>query len=200
MDLVLASGNAGKLAELELLLAPLAVTLTSQGKLGIEAPPEPHGTFVENALVKARHASAHSGRAAIADDSGLAIEALGGAPGVHSARYAGAGATDADNNRKLIAALADHEQRSAAFHSVLVFITHPEDPCPTIACGRWAGEIVADAAGDGGFGYDPHFYVPSERCTAAQLDPARKNLLSHRGKAAAALLQALSERFPELVT
>jgi XTP/dITP diphosphohydrolase len=195
MQVVLASGNQGKLTELETLLAPLSLTLVSQGALGIDAPPEPFGTFVENALVKARHASRASGLPAIADDSGLAVDALAGAPGVHSARYAGAQASDADNNRKLIGALNNIEQRSAAFHSVLVFIEHPEDPCPTIAAGRWPGRIQDAPEGDGGFGYDPHFFVPSEGTTAAALPTGRKNLLSHRGKAAAALLAALTERF-----
>lgn len=131
-QVVLASGNAGKLRELSALLSPLSLTLTTQNALGIEPAEEPFGTFIENALAKARHASAHSGLPAIADDSGLAVDALGGAPGVHSARYAGAQATDADNNAKLIAALRGIDQRSAAFHCVLVYIDSAKDPCPTI--------------------------------------------------------------------
>lgn len=193
-QVVLASGNAGKLRELGALLAPLQLTLTSQNALGIEPAEEPFGTFIENALAKARHASAHSGLPAIADDSGLAVDALGGAPGVHSARYAGVQATDADNNAKLIATLSGIEQRSAAFHCVLVYINSPTDPCPTIAAGRWPGVIVDQTQGAAGFGYDPHFFVPGEGCTAAQLSAERKNQLSHRGRAAGGFIAQLTER------
>ncbi|MFK7912401.1 MAG: RdgB/HAM1 family non-canonical purine NTP pyrophosphatase [Pseudomonadales bacterium] len=193
-QVVLASGNAGKLKELSALLSPLQLTLTTQNALGIAAAEEPFGTFIENALAKARHASAHSGLPAIADDSGLAVDALGGAPGVHSARYAGAAASDADNNAKLVTALQDATSRTAAFHCVLVYIDSPTDPCPTIAAGRWPGLIVDETQGADGFGYDPHFWVASEQCTAAQLTPQRKNELSHRGRAATSFVSQLRER------
>ncbi|MGI9325300.1 MAG: RdgB/HAM1 family non-canonical purine NTP pyrophosphatase [Pseudomonadales bacterium] len=191
---VLASANQGKLAELGELLAPLKRTLVTQQSLGIDSAEEPFGTFVENALAKARHASQHSGLPAIADDSGLAVDALSGAPGVHSSRYAGSSASDADNNRKLIAALQGVSNRQAAFHCVLVYLARPDDPCPTIAAGRWPGVIVDAPRGAEGFGYDPHFFVASEGCTAAQLPAERKNLLSHRGLAAASFVAALGSR------
>ncbi len=191
---VLASANPGKLVELGELLAPLKLKLVTQQSLGIDSADEPFGTFVENALAKARHASQHSGLPAIADDSGLAVDALGGAPGVHSSRYAGSNARDDDNNRKLIAALQGLANRHAAFHSVLVYVSDPGDPCPTIASGRWPGLIVDAPQGAEGFGYDPHFFVPSEGRTAAQLPAARKNLLSHRGLAAACFVSALGNR------
>ena len=197
---VLASGNTGKLKELSALLDPLALSLTTQSALGIDPAAEPFGTFIENALAKARHASAHSGLPAIADDSGLAVDALGGAPGVHSARFAGSGASDADNNAKLIAALHGVTVRDAAFHCVLVYIDNPTDPCPTIATGRWAGQIVDETQGAAGFGYDPHFMVPSEQCTAAQLTALRKNQLSHRGRAASSFVTQLQERLAQLAS
>lgn len=193
-EAVLATGNAGKLREMAALLAPVGLRLTAQGELGIAAAAETAVTFVENALQKARHASAAAGLPAIADDSGLVVPALGGAPGVRSARYAGDDATDAQNNRKLIGALADIEDRSAWFYCALVFIERPEDPAPLLATGLWRGRIIDQPRGEGGFGYDPHFLVPHLDRTSAELAPEEKNALSHRGQAVAALLQRLRER------
>ncbi len=193
-EAVLATGNAGKLREMAALLAPIGLRLTAQGELGIAAAAETGVTFVENALQKARHASAAARLPAIADDSGLVVPALGGAPGVRSARYAGDDATDAQNNRKLIGALADIEDRSAWFYCALVFIERPEDPAPLLATGLWRGRIIDQPRGEGGFGYDPHFLVPHLDRTSAELAPEEKNALSHRGQAVAALLQRLRER------
>ena len=193
-EAVLATGNAGKLREMAALLAPVGLRLTAQGELGIAAAAETAVTFVENALQKARHASAAARLPAIADDSGLVVPALGGAPGVRSARYAGDDATDAQNNRKLISALAGIEDRSAWFYCALVFIERPEDPAPLLATGLWRGRIIDQPRGEGGFGYDPHFLVPHLGRTSAELAPEEKNALSHRGQAVAALLQRLRER------
>ena len=193
-EAVLATGNAGKLREMAALLAPIGLRLIAQGELGIAAAAETGVTFVENALQKARHASAAAALPAIADDSGLVVPALGGAPGVRSARYAGDDATDAQNNRKLIGALADIEDRSAWFYCALVFIERPEDPAPLLATGLWRGRIIDQPRGGGGFGYDPHFLVPHLDRTSAELAPEEKNALSHRGQAVAALLQRLRER------
>ena len=191
---VLATGNAGKLREMAALLAPIGFQLNAQGELGIAAAPETGVTFVENALQKARHASRQAGLPAIADDSGLVVPALGGAPGVRSARYAGDGATDAENNRKLIGALAGVEERAAWFYCALVFIEHPEDPAPLLASGTWHGQIIDQPRGGGGFGYDPHFLIPGLGRTSAELAADEKNALSHRGQAVAALLRQLRER------
>ena len=193
-EAVLATGNAGKLREMAALLAPIGLRLIAQGELGIAAAAETAVTFVENALQKARHASAAAGLPAIADDSGLVVPALGGAPGVRSARYAGDDATAAQNNRKLIGALAGIEDRSAWFYCALVFIERPEDPAPLLATGLWRGRIIDQPRGEGGFGYDPHFLVPRLGRTSAELAPEEKNALSHRGQAVAALLQRLRER------
>lgn len=193
-EAVLATGNAGKLREMAALLAPIGLRLIAQGELGIAAAAETAVTFVENALQKARHASAAAGLPAIADDSGLVVPALGGAPGVRSARYAGDDATAAQNNRKLIGALAGIEDRSAWFYCALVFIEGPEDPAPLLATGLWRGRIIDQPRGEGGFGYDPHFLVPRLGRTSAELAPEEKNALSHRGQAVAALLQRLRER------
>ncbi len=189
--LVLASNNAKKLKELDAILAPLGWQLIPQGELGVPEAEEPHVTFVENALAKARHAARLTGLPALADDSGLCVAALGGAPGVQSARYAGEPKSDARNNEKLLAALAPHADRSAHFVSVIVFVRHADDPQPLIAEGEWHGEIVADARGGGGFGYDPLFFVPEFGQTAAELDAAVKNAVSHRAQA----LQSLVARF-----
>ena len=189
--LVLASNNRGKLAEFSQLLAPLGFDLKSQQELGIPEAPEPHATFVENALAKARHASRLSGMPALADDSGICVPALGGAPGVQSARYAGEPKSDAANNRKLVETLSSHADKSAYYYCVLVFVRHADDPQPVIADGCWNGEIVDEARGEGGFGYDPHFLVPSLGKTAAQLSAEEKNRLSHRGQAIRALLEKL---------
>ena len=194
MKVVLASGNAGKLKELRALLAPLGIELAAQGELGLEGAPETACTFVENALAKARHASEGTGLPAIADDSGLAVSALNGAPGVHSARYAGPARDDGANNRKLIATLAGISDRRARFCCAMVYVDEPGDPVPVIAMGEWQGTIVDEARGENGFGYDPHFLVPELGLTSGELDPKLKNSLSHRGQAARTLLAALRRR------
>jgi XTP/dITP diphosphohydrolase len=193
--LVLASDNQGKLAELRALLQPLGVQVQAQGSLGITAAEEPHGTFVENALAKARHAAQRSGLPALADDSGLCCDALGGLPGVRSARFSGEGATDARNNAYLQQQLAGQSLRSAHYHCVIVALRAADDPEPLIADGRWDGEIVDAPRGSGGFGYDPYFWLPALQVTAAQLDPAVKNRLSHRAQAMQALLGMLRTRW-----
>lgn len=178
-QLVLASDNAGKLSELRALLAPIAVI--AQGELGIGAADEPHASFVENALAKARHAARASRLPALADDSGLCCVALGGAPGVRSARFAGDSATEAENNALLIDRLHAVADRSAHYVCALAAVREPDDPEPLIAVARWQGRIVDDARGAAGFGYDPHFFVESMHCTAAELAPETKNTISHRG-------------------
>ena len=194
MKVVLASGNAGKLKELRALLEPLRIELIPQGELGLEGAPETACTFVENALAKARHASEGSGLPAIADDSGLAVNALGGEPGVRSARYAGPVRDDSANNRKLVAALAGVPDRRARFCCAMVYVDEPRDPVPVIATGEWEGTIVDRARGENGFGYDPHFLLSELGLTSAELEPGLKNSLSHRGQAARALLAALRSR------
>lgn len=189
--LILASGNAGKLRELRALLAPLAVEVIAQDALGITAADEPHATFIENALAKARHAARASGLPALADDSGLCCAALDGAPGVRSARFAGPAATDAQNNAELIRRLAPYADRRAHYVCVVVALAHADDPEPLIADARWYGTIVDSPRGAGGFGYDPHFLVDGLNRTAAELDPAHKNRISHRGQALAALAEKL---------
>ena len=191
--LVLASGNAGKLREFKRLLEPLGLAVIPQAKLGIPEAEEPHATFVENALAKARHASAQAKLPALADDSGVCVHALGGAPGVQSARYAGEPRSDARNNAKLIAELRDVADRRAHYACVLVLVRHADDPEPIIAEGRWHGIIVDAPRGDGGFGYDPHFLDPATGMTGAELPLARKNELSHRGRAMRALIDRLQE-------
>ena len=186
-QVVVATGNQGKLRELAAALAPLRLRLVTQRELGIAPAPETASTFVENALAKARHAAGASGLPAIADDSGLVVPALGGAPGVCSARYAGPNATDAQNNAKLLAALDGTPARGAFFFCALVFLASATDPTPRIAFGRWQGEIVDEPRGADGFGYDPHFHLPGLGKTAAQLTVAEKNRLSHRGQACRAL-------------
>ena len=195
--LVLASGNAGKLAELRALLAGTGVELVAQSQLGVEEVEETGLSFVENALLKARHAAAATGLPAIADDSGLCVDALGGAPGVQSARFGGEPKSDARNNARLLEALAgfpDPEQRRAYFCSVLVLVRHAEDPLPLIADGQWHGEILLAARGEGGFGYDPLFWVPELEQTAAELDAKLKNTLSHRAAAMRHLLARLQSQ------
>lgn len=191
-SLVLASNNRGKLAEFSQLLSPLGFALKAQGDLGIPEADEPHLTFVENALAKARHAARLSGLPALADDSGICVPALGGAPGVHSARYAGEPKSDAANNAKLVRELASHTDKSAYYYCVLVFVRHADDPQPVIADGRWLGEIIDAPRGQGGFGYDPHFLVRELGKTAAELDAADKNRLSHRGQALRLLIEKLA--------
>ncbi len=189
--LVLASNNRGKLAEFSRLLAPLGFELKTQGELDIPEADEPHATFVENALAKARHASRLSGLPALADDSGICVPALGGAPGVHSARYAGEPKSDAANNEKLVRELAAQADKSAYYYCVLVFVRHADDPQPVIADGRWNGEVIAEPRGQGGFGYDPHFLLPALGKTAAELSADDKNRLSHRGQALRVLIEKL---------
>ena len=194
--LVLASNNPGKLREFRQMLAPLGIEVAPQAELGIPETEEPHGTFVENALVKTRNASRRAGLPAFADDSGICVAALGGAPGVQSARYAGpAGGRedqDARNNRKLIAALEGITDRRAHYYCVIVLVRHPDDPEPLIAEGRWQGEVIAVPRGSGGFGYDPHFLLPELGCTAAELMPDEKNAISHRGQAMQRLVEMLN--------
>lgn len=189
--LVLASGNSGKLREFAELLAPLDFQLIPQADFAVPEAEEPHPTFIENALAKARHAARLTGLPALADDSGLVVPALGGAPGVHSARYAGEPKDDARNNQKLVAALANATDRRAHYVAVLVLVRHAEDPQPLIGEGEWHGEIIAVPRGDGGFGYDPHFLLPDLQRTAAELDAAEKNRRSHRGQALAQLIAKL---------
>jgi len=191
--LVLASNNPGKLREFDRLLSPLGIAVIAQSELGIGEADEPHATFLENALAKARHASAQAKLPALADDSGVCVHALGGAPGVQSARYAGEPRSDARNNAKLIAELRDVADRRAHYACVLVLVRHADDPEPIIAEGRWHGIIVDAPRGDGGFGYDPHFLDPATGMTGAELPLARKNELSHRGRAMRALIDRLQE-------
>lgn len=195
MDVVLASRNAGKLAEMQALLAPLRWTLRLVSEFTDEVPDETAGTFVENALIKARHASRASGLPALADDSGLEVAALNGAPGVWSARYAGPRAGDADNNAKLLDALAGlpPEQRGARFVSLLAFLRHAGDPVPVIAQGGWSGRILEAPRGNGGFGYDPLFFDVQHQLGAGEMSPALKNQVSHRAQAITALLAALQQ-------
>lgn len=190
--LVLASNNRGKLAEFSQLLAPLGFELRTQGELGIAEAEEPHATFVENALAKARHAARASGLPALADDSGICVPALGGAPGVLSARFAGEPKSDAANNRKLVDSLASQADKSAYYYCVLVYLRHADDPQPVIAEGRWNGQIIAEPRGNGGFGYDPHFLLPELGKTAAELSAEDKNRQSHRGQALQALIRKLA--------
>lgn len=189
--IVLASNNAGKLKEFRQLLEPIGFDLRTQGEFDVPEAEEPHPTFVENALAKARHASRLTGLPALADDSGVCANALGGAPGVLSARYAGEPKSDAANNRKLIADLTVGADKSAYYYCVLVFVRHADDPQPVIAEGRWNGEIIAEPRGQGGFGYDPHFLLPELGKTAAELTAEEKNRLSHRGKALRVLVEKL---------
>lgn len=193
-EVVLASGNAGKLREFSAILQQAGIRMVAQNELGVSEADEPHSTFVENAIAKARHASLHTGRPALADDSGLCVPALGGAPGVYSARYAsmnGGEKSDVANNMRLVSQLSGLEDHIAFYVAVLVYMNGPDDPCPLIAEGRWHGKIVAEPKGEHGFGYDPHFWLPEYGCTVAQLDPAEKNRVSHRGRALARLLEQL---------
>ncbi|WON77854.1 XTP/dITP diphosphatase [Serratia sp. UGAL515B_01] len=190
---VLATGNPGKVRELADLLADFGLDVIAQTDLGVDSAEETGLTFIENAILKARHAAQITGLPAIADDSGLAVDALGGAPGIYSARYAGADASDQQNLEKLLVALQDVPQgkRNAQFHCVLVYMRHAEDPTPLVFHGSWAGEIAFASAGNGGFGYDPIFYVPELNCTAAELTRDEKSAVSHRGKALKLMLEAM---------
>jgi XTP/dITP diphosphohydrolase len=189
--IVLASNNAGKVKEFNALLGPAGFVLRPQSDFNVPEAEEPYLTFVENALTKARHAARLTGLPALADDSGVCANALGGAPGVLSARYAGEPKSDNNNNKKLVADLAAQADRSAYYYCVLVFVRHADDPQPVIADGRWDGEIVAEALGTGGFGYDSHFWLPQFGKTAAQLSAEEKNRYSHRALALRALVEKL---------
>lgn len=188
---VLASGNAGKLRELNRILAPLSMELHSQAEFDVPEVPEDGLSFVENAIIKARAAAAHTGLPAIADDSGLEVDYLKGAPGIHSARYSGEG--DKGNNEKLLRELEGipDEQRSGRFQCVLVYMRHHLDPTPIVCQGSWEGRILAREQGENGFGYDPLFYIPQHGCSSAQLPAELKNRISHRARASALLLEAL---------
>ncbi|MDZ7583614.1 MAG: RdgB/HAM1 family non-canonical purine NTP pyrophosphatase [Thiobacillus sp.] len=181
--IVIASGNPGKLREIARILEPLEIKAAQQSDFGVPECPEPHVTFVENCLAKARHASAHTGLPALADDSGICVEALNGAPGVYSARYAGEPKSDQRNNGKLIEALAGQPNRRAHYYCVMVLVRYADDPEPLIAEGRWFGEIIDTPRGEGGFGYDPYFLVPEFGKTGAELGEDEKNAISHRGQA-----------------
>jgi len=199
--LVLASNNCKKIAEIQNILASTNIIVLSQSSVGVEEIPEDGLSFVENALIKARHAAKVSGLPAIADDSGLEVDALNGAPGIYSARYAGDNASDADNNKKLLEALTNEEsglnlqtQHRARFYCAIVYLRHEFDPTPLICTAAWQGHIVSTAQGENGFGYDPLFYVPSHHCTSAQLAPEIKSHISHRGQA----LRLFAERYRAL--
>ncbi|WWW35349.1 RdgB/HAM1 family non-canonical purine NTP pyrophosphatase [Stenotrophomonas rhizophila] len=195
--LVLASGNAGKLKELQAMLGDLPLQIVAQGELGVSDVPETGLTFVENALIKARHASAVTGLPALADDSGLIVDALDGAPGLYSARYAGSPTNDAANNAKLLDALREvpAERRTARFYAVIVLLRHVNDPQPLICEGSWEGVILDELRGSNGFGYNPVFLDPALGLTAAEMDPAQKNAISHRALA----LQLLKQKLPALL-
>ena len=193
-NLVIASNNPGKLREIGEILAPLGIEVSPQSAFGVPEAEEPHDTFIENALAKARHAAGMTGLPALADDSGICVDALGGAPGVHSARYAGEPRSDERNNAKLLEALSGRLDRQAHYYCVIVVMRHARDPQPLIAEGLWRGEIMQAPRGSGGFGYDPLFLDPEFGQTGAELAPARKNLMSHRGKALALLVDALKRR------
>jgi len=192
-QIVLATGNLGKVREINELLADHDMEVIPQSAFGVPEAEETGLTFVENALIKARNAALHTGLPAIADDSGLEVDALQGAPGIYSSRYAGAGASDRDNLEKLLAQLADLtvEQRNARFQCVMVYMRHHLDPTPLICQGTWEGHILFAARGSNGFGYDPVFYVPSHDCSSAELPPEIKNRLSHRGQALRKLIASL---------
>jgi XTP/dITP diphosphohydrolase len=191
--IVLASNNAGKVREINQLLQGTGIRVVPQGDFGVPEAEETGLTFVENAILKARNAAQHSGLPAIADDSGIEVDALHGAPGIHSARYAGPGSSDEDNLGKLLHALESvpEAERGARFQCVLVYLRHASDPTPLICQGTWEGRILEAPQGENGFGYDPVFYVPTHGCSAAELDPAIKNDLSHRGQALRRLRQQL---------
>ncbi len=194
--IVLASNNKGKVREIAQLLADKNLQVVPQSEFNIPDADETGLSFVENAILKARHAAKLSGLPAIADDSGLEVDALNGAPGIYSARYAGNGATDAANNQKMLAALADtaDEARTARFQCLMVFMRHAEDPTPIICQGTWEGRILRQPQGENGFGYDPLFLVPEKNCSSAELPAEIKNAMSHRGKALQALLQKIPVR------
>ena len=189
--IVLASNNQGKLKEFRQILAPLAISLHAPAEFDVPEAEEPFHTFIENALTKARHASRLTGLPALADDSGICVNALNGVPGVLSARFAGEPKSDQRNNQKLVEALASHSDKSAYYYCVLVFVRSADDPQPVIADGVWKGEIIDQPRGENGFGYDPHFLIPALQKTVAELDATEKNQLSHRGQALRVLFEKL---------
>ncbi|MGF1697352.1 XTP/dITP diphosphatase [Vibrio lamellibrachiae] len=193
--IVLATGNQGKVREMADLLSDFGFDVIAQSEFNVSEVAETGTTFIENAIIKARHAAKETGLPAIADDSGLEVDFLNGAPGVYSARYAGKGATDLENLEKLLEAMKDapQEQRTARFHCVLVLMRHENDPTPIVCHGKWEGSILTEAEGENGFGYDPIFYVPEEDCASALLESTRKKQLSHRGKALKSLFAALEK-------
>jgi XTP/dITP diphosphohydrolase len=191
MDLVLATRNQGKVDEMRPMLEVLGLNIINQADTDIPSPVEDGATFVENALIKARAVALATGLPSIADDSGLVVPTLDGAPGIFSARYAGPDATDAQNNQKLLSALAEQSDRNAHFFCCMVFLKHADDPTPLIASGRWPGEILMEPRGQGGFGYDPLFWLPDQGKSAAELSKETKNKISHRGRACSTLLQSM---------
>ena len=193
-QVVLASNNAGKLREITAILGPLGIEAIPQARFHVPEAPEPHPTFVENALTKARNAARHTGLAALADDSGICVKALGGAPGVQSAHFAGLPKSDQRNNEKLVAELAGQAERSAYYFAVLVLVNSENDPRPLIAEGRWAGMVIDTPRGSNGFGYDPYFYLPLHGKTVAELDVDLKNQVSHRALALRRLAALLGEQ------
>ena len=192
--IVLASNNPGKLREIQAVLGEERYQLIQQSEFNVSEVAEIGTTFVENAIIKARHAAQHTGMPALADDSGIEVDALQGAPGIYSARYAGSNADDVANNTKLLHELADvpDAERTARFQCVLVYMRHAKDPMPIICEGTWEGSILHETKGPNGFGYDPLFYVPTHQCSSAELDPAEKNRISHRAQALQKLIVALA--------
>ena len=191
--LVIASGNAGKLREIDHLLAPLQIEAVPQAVFNVDETDEPHCTFIENALTKARHACKQTGLPSLADDSGICVNTLNGNPGVLSARYAGEPKSDERNNRKLIEVLREQSDCRAHYYCVIVLMRHPTDPQPIITDASWQGEIILSPRGEGGFGYDPYFFLPELGKTAAELPMEQKNQISHRGKALARLVESIKE-------
>ncbi|KJY81351.1 XTP/dITP diphosphatase [Vibrio nigripulchritudo] len=194
--LVLATGNQGKVKEMASLLAEFGFDVVAQSDYNVSSVAETGTTFIENAIIKARHAAKETGLPAIADDSGLEVDFLKGAPGIYSARYAGEDASDQQNLEKLLEAMKDvpQEQRTARFHCVLVLMRHENDPTPIVCHGKWEGRILTEAHGENGFGYDPIFHVPEDNCASAELEPSRKKELSHRGKALSQLFDQLKQQ------
>lgn len=194
--LVLATGNQGKVKEMASLLAEFGFDVVAQSDYNVSSVAETGTTFIENAIIKARHAAKETGLPAIADDSGLEVDFLKGAPGIYSARYAGEDASDQQNLEKLLEAMTDvpQEQRTARFHCVLVLMRHENDPTPIVCHGKWEGRILTETHGENGFGYDPIFHVPEDNCASAELEPSRKKQLSHRGKALSQLFDQLKQQ------
>lgn len=194
--IVLATGNQGKVREMADILSEFGFDVVAQSEFNVSEVAETGTTFIENAIIKARHAAKETGLPAIADDSGLEVDYLNGAPGIYSARYSGEGATDKQNIEKLLDAMqgVEPEKRTARFHCVLVLMRHENDPTPLVCHGKWEGQILTEEHGENGFGYDPVFFVPGDNCASAELDPSRKKQLSHRGKALASLFKALKEQ------